>query len=112
MKNRRSLERYNLNLLSFVKSEKLEPASERPKYMIASNICSGGVFLKTDKPMPLNTRVHVDFFLIIKNQVLESKKKMSLVEITGRVIRLQDDGMAVKFDRNYRIWPFSENQDS
>ncbi len=107
VENRRAMERFNLNLLSFVRVENKESEHETPNFMIAVNICSDGAFLKTDKPLAVNTRVQVDFFLIINGIKPETNKKMSLVEVSGRVIRLEKKGMAVKFDKNYRIWPLS-----
>ncbi len=107
MENRRAMERFNLNLLSFVRAENEESEFEGPDFMIAANICSDGALLKTDKPLAVNTRVQVDFFLVINGVEPETKKKMSLVEVTGRVIRLENKAVAVKFDKNYRIWPLS-----
>ena len=110
MENRRAMERFKLNLLSFVRAESQDSEFEKPNFMIASNICSDGAFLKTDEPMELDTRVQVDFFLVIPGLDPEMKNRISLVEVVGRVIRLEKEGMAVQFDKGYRIWPLSVDE--
>ena len=77
-----------------------------PRRMIAENISSGGVFLRTEKPMDLRTRVLVDFILVIGDSAAKSRKRMSLVQVGGEVIRKEKGGMAVKFDQRYSIKPF------
>lgn len=105
MENRRAMERFNLNLPSFVRKESENSEFGKPIFMIASNICSDGAFLKTDEPLALDTRVQVGFFLLIKGLNPAVKKRISLVEVAGKVIRLEKEGIAVKFDKGYQIWP-------
>ena len=105
------MRRFRMNVLSFVRNESQGPEVDRPNYMIADNICAGGVFLKTDSPLDLDTRVRVDFFLVVRDRSSRPKKRVSLVEVGGKVIRIEKGGMAVQFDSNYRIRPFKENDE-
>lgn len=108
VENRRKLERYKMNLLAFVKVDGGEKEGIKIRYMVTANICAGGVYLRTDAPLAFDTRVHIGFFIPTPNPLnpeLSDDKIMSLVETTGCVIRCEDKGMAIQFDKDYTISP-------
>jgi hypothetical protein len=97
-----------MNLLSYVKVANGDGQSAEPLYMMASNISAGGIFLMTDVLLPVDTNVHVGVFLPTQNPLNTPSTKdkiVSLVQTTGRVIRHEDAGMAVRFGKKYRISP-------
>lgn len=97
-----------MNLLSFVKVMGKNGNFSEPIYMMASNICADGIYLMSDDPFPLNTYVHIGFFIPTRNPIdtiSPNDKILSLLETTGRVIRCERNGMAIQFGKKCRIVP-------
>lgn len=111
MEERRIMKRWSFDLLTFVESEtnnhKGSNASgmDEPDftgYVVAKNISSGGLFFETEKLLELNTKVKIE--LILPAQYLISKdKRKSLIKVKGRIVRIEEDGVAVKFDEANKI---------
>jgi len=84
---------------------------------VAANISCGGAFLETDQPLPMASRVTVEFLLAIDDlkrlKVVASvdilrklaKDQQVWVQATGVVIRREPNGVAVIFDQNYQLSP-------
>ncbi len=103
MKERRKLERFQLRLPA--KLEILPEAPQAEKELLelhTSNICSGGAFFRTWNPLAPGTVVMIDLLLEIPNGGFSINGK-SLVEMRGRVVRSEHRGMAIAFDRRYKI---------
>ena len=102
---RRTLERFDLRL-----SAKLEtqPATPLEKGVIreveTENICSGGAFFKTLQPLVEGTRVRIEIALGKLENGIEAGK-WSLVKLRGEVLRIEPKGIAVAFERPFRILP-------
>ena len=108
MENRRKLERYNMNLISFVEADRGEKENTKPLYMMTANICAGGAFLRTDASLTNDMHVHIGFFIPTQNPVNPESpedKVMALVETSGTVIRCDEMGVAIQFDKEYIISP-------
>lgn len=71
---------------------------------MTSNICAGGAFFKTDKPLRVGTDVELRIILPLRkfNNV---KHRTSHIDVSGSVIRTDQQGMAICFDHNYKILP-------
>jgi hypothetical protein len=101
---KRKMERFALNLPALLS---MNDGSGNPKvteFMI-SNICSGGAFFKTDEPLSVDTDVKMDLILPLE-KFNPGKGNRSRIHVSGSVIRTTDQGMAVCFDRKYRIEPY------
>jgi hypothetical protein len=82
---RRKLERFDLAIptcLSAVDKEGKEVNIE----LLTKNICSGGVYFKTEKILPVGTRVNMDMVLL-KKQTMGSHDRSAHVKVGGDVIR-------------------------
>ena len=102
MENRRAMQRFFLNLVSIVKvSEEKRELKSKYQYAIAENICAGGVYLRTFQPLGLNTKVMIELFLPVQEYLFPVQKNISLIKVSGTVIRSENAGMAVKFDKEY-----------
>jgi len=70
--------------------------------LMTRDICSGGAFFYTNQPMPVGIKVKVDVVLSV-----EQLKKMvgtkALLEVSGKVVRSEKQGMAVCFDKEYLL---------
>ena len=98
---RRKMERFSLELPTSLwvtsQSEKSEPIE-----LLTSNVCAGGAFYNTEKPLPSGIELKVNFMVPLDNLKNIDVKKVS-VEVLGWVIRTTNQGMAVCFDEKCKI---------
>lgn len=93
--------------------------------LLTANISAGGAFIETDHPLPLVSKVRLEFLLSLENLQnlkfilsLESLKswkgKRVWVNASGIVVRVDPTGMGIIFDENYQISPMDtpENMDT
>ena len=100
---RRKMERFDLELkahLSIADQSKKQKSFE----FMTSNICAGGAFLKTDKPLTVGTGVKLAIILAL-GKFKHVKHTISHIDVSGSVIRTNQQGMAICFDRKYKILP-------
>jgi hypothetical protein len=101
--DRRKLERFDLKLptkLSWSgKDNKIESIE-----LMTSNICSGGAYLATDSPLLTGTEVKISMILSSDN-ILKMGGQRSRIDVSGSVVRAEAQGMAILFDRKYKILP-------
>jgi len=69
---------------------------------MTSNICSDGAFFKTEKPLSVGTDVKIDLIIHL-DRLKKLKGKKSRIDVSGSVIRTDQQGMAICFDKKYRI---------
>ncbi len=109
----REHERFSVRIKTKVTAE--IPSGKAPVMeFLTANISSGGAFIETANPLPLVSKVRLEFLLslediqslkfILSLETLKSWKGNRLwVSATGTVLRCQDDGMGIMFDENYQI---------
>ena len=101
---RRQMERFSLELPTslFVVDE---TGKQKSFETMSKNICSGGACFAIDQPLSVGTDVKMDLVLILdKANKLETKK--TRINVSGSVIRANEQGIAVCFDKKYNISPF------
>ena len=104
MIERRHIARFELKVLARL----ILYASGRKKEMLqlyTKNICTGGAFLETNSYVPEGTNVQMDFVLPI-NKIIELIGASSYVKINGKVVRSEEKGIAIMFDKDYEIMPY------
>jgi hypothetical protein len=102
---RRKMERFDLKLparLTLSGNDK----DHEPIELMTLNICAGGAYLITDNPLPKGTHVAMDLILKL-NRLKKLRGKPSRIDVSGSVIRTDQQGMAICFDKEYRISPYS-----
>ena len=107
MAENRRVERFDLDLKAFV-SVSGDTNQSNSLTMQTRDISTNGVYLLTENPLPIGTKVKVDMILS-----LDELKKLggkALIKTSGEVLRTESGGMAVCFDRNSRIMPFTSNK--
>ena len=72
--------------------------------LMTSNICAGGSYLLTDRPLLKGTRVRIDLILGL-DRIHELRDRRSHIDVSGFVTRTDHQGMAICFDKNYKISP-------
>ena len=105
MQERRILERFNLKLPAKIKVD--PPTPHEPGHvqeLETENISSGGAFFRTLTPLMKGTRVKIEVALNFLEHSIHHGNG-SLVKLKGEVLHSNPNGMAVRFDRPYKILP-------
>ena len=97
-REKRKVERFDLHIETILKVQE-EAIGDRTRELITRDISSSGVYLPSNKPLPVGTRVDMDFLL--NRQTLSNKSKGKVVNIItrGSVVRKDKQGFAVQFDK-------------
>jgi hypothetical protein len=93
---RRILARFNLQLRSILK--KLQDGEEVLE-LFTRDVSSKGAFFLTGNPLPVDTSLSMTLYLPVGESV------NSVLSVAGKVVRTEDEGMAVRFDPSYRLVP-------
>jgi len=113
MKERRKLERFDLRIPAKIELMTLgqEGRGEKIPNIMTSDICSGGAFFHTTQPLPEGTQVKIDLILPLnKLKKLKDGWHLAHIKVTGTVLRSESTGMAICFNENYQIRPWSGEQ--
>lgn len=94
MKERRKLERFDLQLPAEIEVER---GKKHIRNLFTKNICAGGAFFETLDPLPLDTRVKIDLVAPTRVQII----------VVGSVCRSEPGGMAIRFDKEYKLLPLA-----
>jgi len=106
MKERRKLERFDLHIPATIELLITKRDKELIR-LLTKNVCSGGAYFHTTKPLPENTQVKIDLILPLdKLKTLKDERKHALIKVTGKVLRSEQEGMAVCFEKDYQIHPW------
>ncbi|MBU2487993.1 MAG: PilZ domain-containing protein [Proteobacteria bacterium] len=102
--NRRSMERYNLKIPA-----KVRPCSApaRAISLSTSDVSAGGAYFLCTEPLEEKTRVYVSLFLLPKGGI-QGESSGARVRVQGTVVRTDGQGMAIRFDRRFRMTPLSQ----
>ena len=101
---KRKMERFSLELpamLTWTGKDKEHGSIE----LMTSNICAGGAFLITDRPLSEGTDIKMDLILP-RDRLHEFGGRQPRIDVSGFVIRTDQQGMAICFDKNYKISPY------
>jgi hypothetical protein len=106
MREKRKVERFDLQIETMLIVQN-ETIMDKQPMLLSRDISCAGVFLDTNNPLPIGTRV--DLNLLLSQHEFGSKKKDERINIitSGKVVRTNDHGMAVEFDELYKIKPFT-----
>lgn len=108
MEEKRRLERFGLKIPA---SLEVVPSAGQGEMLnlLTSNICSGGAFFDTSLALPEGTEVKIDLVLPLHRlPTISTEYDRARIELTGKVVRSDNEGMAVTFDPEYVIRPWSE----
>lgn len=100
---RRQTERFDLKLPALVsmmdENQKLVNCE-----VVTRDISSEGAFFLNCKPITVGSDVKVNLMLLLEDRYKLKKEKIH-IDIQGRVVRTDEHGIAVCFDRKYKIFP-------
>ena len=112
---RRKLERFEFNIPAKIERMPLDHRETKEKQLdlLTSDISSGGAYFHTVQPLPEGTDVKIDLILPLDKLKLlktDSDVQKILIKVKGTIVRSESRGMAIRFDRNYRIMPFKTDK--
>lgn len=109
MIEKRKVERFDLELEAFVSIPGEADRADKGNLM-TRDVSMSGVYLVTDAPLPVGSKVNVDMVLTLggrKNQ----NSQQAWIKASGKVLRTDNQGMAVSFDDQSRILPLPKKTD-
>lgn len=116
-RERRNQERFSLQLKTKIMAESgtgITPLFE----LVTADISAGGAFIATSRPLPIASKVRMEFFLSLEElarlRFILAQESLKVwtgdrawVMATGVVIRVEARGVAVIFDQNYQVTPMT-----
>jgi len=100
---KRKMERFELGVFSKIRIDSAWHNIDTIE-LITQNVCADGAYFKTTKPLPVGTPVSLSMKLEV-NSKLKSNRNLMSVEVSGKVIRSEKDGMAIQFNNGYKMMP-------
>ncbi len=91
---KRSLRRFDLRLYTVL--EEMEHSANHLE-LYTRDISCDGAYICTEDPLPLDTPLELTFFLPVKQKI------RSKIQTNGKVVRSENDGIAVRFHSKYQI---------
>jgi len=118
--DRRDQERFSLCLQTKVTVESRSGSTPVFEFVTA-DISAGGAFIATSRPLPIASKVRLEFFLSLEElarlRFILARESLKLwegerawVTATGVVIRAEKEGVAIIFDQNYQISPIGRSE--
>ena len=107
MKNERcKMDRFSLALYSRIRACSNGRTSKTMELITSSDcVCAAGAFFKTADPLPIGTRVFLNLVLEVPRDGGQPPRRLTDIQVSGRVVRLEYSGMAIKFENNYQMKP-------
>lgn len=106
MKEQRHLERFELKLPARVEviASKKVARKEILEDLWTGDISAGGAYFHTPQPLSEGTEVKIDLILPL-DRLKKLQGNRACVKISGRVARVRSDGMAIRFNKRFKIVP-------
>lgn len=109
---KRRLERFNLKIPARVHALISDRTAEDFN-LLTTNVSSGGAFFNTSDAPPVGTTLKIVLALPLKksNTVPEGMRKVT-VNLTGRVLRIEEKGIGVCFGEEFEMVPGGNSTES
>ena len=109
MIEKRKVERFDLELEAFVSIPGEADRTDR-RNLVTRDVSMSGVYLVTDAPLPVGSKVNVDMILTLGGRKKQNAQQ-AWIKASGKVLRTDNQGMAVSFDDQSRILPLPKKTD-
>jgi hypothetical protein len=100
MREKRKVGRFDLHIETLWHIP--DKVNENPM-LITRDISSTGAFLATTDPLPVGTNIELIFLLRQEGFSNGSKARKVTIRTIGKVIRTDNEGMAVEFEKLHKI---------
>jgi PilZ domain len=101
MREKRKVERFDLQIDTLWNVQNIETV-ENPM-LVTRDISSTGAFLTTTDPLPVGTDIELNFLLSPQELSNGTKNRKVTIRTFGKVIRTDEEGMAVQFEKFHKI---------
>ena len=82
----------------------LEEGKKEELDLTTKDVSSGGAYLYTDQPLPEGATVKIELLISLGMiQKLAGEKGRAKIKVKGKVIRVDEDGAAIRFESRYKI---------
>jgi hypothetical protein len=98
----RKMERYDLEVPAGLRIRN-DPEWKEKLPATTKNVCAGGAYLRTDYRLEPGIPVDVDLLLTFQGESPVARKQ-SQVQVSGVVVRVEHTGLAVQFNKHYKIF--------
>lgn len=105
VKDQRQIERFSISIPAKVGIDG-ESGSSGDQLLLTRDVSAAGAYFFTVTPFPVGTNVIVEMILLPQHKT-NSKARHAKVTITGSVLRTDSQGMAVRFDDEYKMVPIA-----
>jgi hypothetical protein len=102
---RRKSERFDIHLQAYV-SVSHHAVSDAPLPLTTKDVSTNGAYFKTPSPLPVGTKVEVDLIMKVGDE-RSAGARPAWVKASGAVYRVDAEGMAIGFDKDCKMLPFS-----
>ncbi len=103
MEERRRLERFELNAPARV-TVQTEGGTKEELDLTTKDVSSGGAFLFSSQPLSEGANVRMELLISLDMlRKLAGEKRAAKIKVKGRVIRVDTEGIAIRFDSTYKI---------
>ena len=97
----RKVQRFILTVPALIESH-TGPSAHVKRELLSRDVSSGGAFFLTPDPLDVGTQLVVS--MVLKPQFAKhSKSRRARVTVGGKVLRKESTGMAVQFEKSYKI---------
>ena len=104
MREKRKLKRFDLRAPANIEIASEGPVNQKEIINLwTKNICAGGAFFPTRKPLVEGTLVKIN--VMLDKRLKDLTGKLAYVILGGRVLRSEPGGMAICFHENFKIMP-------
>ena len=102
MSEKRKVERFELHIEALCKVHDDE-IGDKTHTLLTDNISSEGAFLRTTNPFPVGTNIDLNFLLSQEELSNNTNDQKINIWTSGKVIRTDEMGMAVEFEKLYKV---------
>lgn len=105
MDDRRKFERFDVSVPA--RLEMIGPEGTGEKIVLETrNLSAGGILIKHKYPLPVGSLVRMEIFLPAPGlETPSTVREATVITVSGRIIRSNEEGMAVCFNDDYDIIP-------
>jgi hypothetical protein len=101
--DRRRLQRFDLQASTLIEVQQ-EGGRHGVMSFMTRDISCMGAFIETAQPLPEGAPVRLELMLPVElPKRVVGEESRAKVKVRGKVIRAEEDGMAIQFDRKFKI---------
>jgi len=102
---KRKLERFNLEVPATARIS-VDNGLEEKLDLVTRDVCSNGAYFRTEHPLPIGTEMQIHLVLPLdKLKAIPIDCEKVVVCLSGKVLRIESDGVGVCFGETYDIRP-------